>query len=314
MRLVSPLVLLLVGCSDYQFNKSTDPKAGPEDTGEPLPAETQVDVWDLADSDGIDLLFFGDTSSSMTAELETMGSLVTDFVTRLGAYTSDWQILVVTGPDGCGINGVLSPEIPDYAARFAEAIVTPPGEDDVDEWGLYNSAQAIELTDGGECNQGFVRADAILHVIFISDEDDNSPGWDTDDPDYWKPYVEAIVAKKGMAPLVRFSAVAGTVPDGCDGAEPGYGYSEAVEATGGEFISICDDWPSQLDLLVDSSVERSIYPLSRVPEPDTIEVRVNGTVRDSGWTWDEVANTVAILDTPPKSGDYVTIGYEVVAD
>ena len=101
-------------------------------------------------------------------------------------------------------------------------------------------------TGQGGCNEGFLRDDAILHVVFISDEDDNSPGWNEGDPDYWLDYVDQIITIKGREDQVRFSAITGPAPDGCDGAEPGFGYNEAVTSIGGERLNICQDWASQI--------------------------------------------------------------------
>jgi hypothetical protein len=296
-------------CQEYNFNHDEREDGG--DRGAVLSEpESRFDNWNLDELPGTDVLFFGDTSGSMATELTTLGDLVGTFVTRMEDYTTTWQLLAVTGPSGCGVQGVITPDTPDYASVFAQAILTPPGEDEVDEWGLYNVAQAVQQSDEGECNAGFLREDAVLHVIFISDEDDNSPGWDTD-AGYWQGYVDAVLAAKSDPSLVRMSAVVGPVPDGCEGAEPGTGYAEAVEATGGELISICTDWANELDLLVQASIMRSDFALSAWPIVPSISVVVNGEAREEGWEYVGADNLVRFLEELPRSGDRVTIGYRV---
>ena len=113
---------------------------------------------------------------------------------------SDWQLLAVTGPNGCGNNGVIDATTEDYATLFAQGILTPPGEDLVDEWGLYNVREAVRNSAAGGCNEGFIRDDAILHIIFISDEDDNSPGWDEGDADYRKNFEKYLATQHGIQP------------------------------------------------------------------------------------------------------------------
>lgn len=317
-------LIALVGCNEYNLNKGMPRESGaPLDTAPPLDTaeveddppgwfrapDEQLDQWDLADVAGADLLFFGDTSGSMAVELTTLGSEIEGLIASLSAFTESWQLLAVTGPTGCGVNGVLTPETADYASLFAAGLLTPPGEDLVDEWGLYNADQAVQATDEGECNAGFMREGARLHVIFISDEDDNSPGYDSGDASYWTTYVDSIIAAKGSVDDVRFSAIVGPVPDGCDGAEPGTGYTDAVLATGGSLISICDDWTSQLDTLVDVSVEHTTFPLSRLPVRSTLEVMVNGSTRGQGWTYDRFQNAVVFTVAPPSTGDQVAIAY-----
>jgi hypothetical protein len=308
-------LFLLTACSDYEF--ITDKPSSEGETGSPVidsgepETSTHADTWDLREVAGIDVLFFGDTSGSMAVELTTLGEQVTAFVDRLVTYTSSWQLLAVTGPDGCGVGGVLTPDTPEYAARFAEGITTPPGEDNVDEWGLYNSLQAVEKVGAKDCNAGFLRDEARLHVIFISDEDDNSPGWDKGNPDYWRTYTDAIVAAKGDADQVVFSGVIGPAPDGCKGAEPGTGYAEAIAEYGGELLPICDAWYKQIDLLVDASVAWPIFRLSQTPVEDTLAAYVNGTERDTGWTYVPTSNTVVFTENIPTIGDEVAIAYEL---
>lgn len=312
-------LLFLIACSDYEFTPEPETSEGetgtPEETvpEETVPDEsTQTDVWDLAEVAGIDVLFFGDTSGSMAVELGTLGGQVTTFVERLATYTNRWQLLTVTGPSGCGVGGVITPSTPDYAALFSAGITTPPGEDDVDEWGLYNSQQAVLESEEGGCNEGFVRDDARLHVIFISDEDDNSPGWDQGDEDYWQQYTDAIVAAKGDANQVVFSGVIGPIPDGCEGAEPGSGYGEAIATYGGEVLSICDAWYDNIDLLVDASVAWPIFHLTEVPLEESLQVTVNNESRTTGWIYNAEDNVIVFGSDIPTIGDNVWVSYTLV--
>lgn len=323
MRILS--LLIFSACSDYEF--IPEPAASEGETGTvpsidtaPPPAtdtseppdttNSQTDSWDLEEVAGIDVLFFGDTSGSMAVELTTLGAQVTGFVERLALYTDRWQLLAVTGPSGCGVGGVLTPEVKNYAALFASGIITPPGEDDVDEWGLYNAQQAVSKSAVGGCNEGFLREDARLHVIFISDEDDNSPGWDQGDADYWQAYTDAIVAAKGDANEVVFSGVIGPAPKGCESAEPGTGYAESIAAYGGELLSICEDWTEDLDVLVDASVAWPIFHLTETPLQPTLEVLVNGNIV-SGWTYNGIDNTILFTASIPTIGDVVTVTYDL---
>jgi len=318
MRLV---LVLLVGCTEYKLSGSEvelpadDPLDIPEETTpeETVPEELDpyVDLWDLDEVGGVDVLFFGDTSGSMSVELTSLGSEVTTFVDRLASYTTNWQLLAVTGPTGCGVNGVLRPESTDYASQFAAGIITPPGADEVDEWGLNNVAEAVEQTDKGECNDGFLREDARLHVIFISDEDDNSPGWNTTKKAYWQSYTDAIVEKKGSAEQVVFSGIVGPTPNGCYDAEPGWGYVDAIDSTGGQMLSICTMWEDDIDLLVDASILYSRFELTEFPIPETIVVTVNEEQRKDGWTYEAISNTVEFQDNIPVLGDEVEINYDI---
>ena len=166
------------------------------------------------------------------------------------------------------------------------------------------TSEAIEMTDPGECNNGFMRPEAMLHIIMVSDEPEQSPM-------AWNHYVDKVIAKKGSASNVKFSAVAGDYPGGCPTAEAGTGYYDAVNATGGVFLSICSEWatPTNLSMLAAASIQQSAFELSATPHPVSIRVFVNGTERVSGWIYDGPTNTVVFEEAIPAEGDHIRITY-----
>lgn len=319
MRSLWLLPLALMGCKpDYSlgggpgaYDAFDDLDIPDQDGGFDLDGDGQIDGdhYDLTGGTPADVVIYGDTSGSMTEELVTLGDHVLRFTDRLAAAGADWHLMAITGADGCGVDGIFGPNSPDFEERFSAAILTPPVQTDYDEMGLQNVRNAISQADGG-CNAGFLRANAILHVIFITDENDESPGFE--EPGYWTEYVDLIVQMKGNAALTRFSAVAGPTPDGCTGADPGFGYDEVVDATNGEFISICDDWPARLDTLADLSVVTEVFPLSVVPVEASIEPYVNGEPREDGWTYEPIDNAVRFTWDAPRTGDVVDIFYEAL--
>lgn len=315
------MLVVLLACSDYQYATKAGHDAGDtdgapwgwEDTDGDGPGgvEEGLDEFVVEGTHATDFVFFGDTSNTMTEELATLGGKMEEFVGVLDDAQVDWQLAAVTGPSGCAVGGVLDRTMPDVAATFAAAILTPPGEDLVDEWGLYNVAMAVENSDTGECNEGLLRRTATLHAIFLSDENDDSPGSADGVADYWQAYVDQIVAKEGAVEDVMLSAIIGPVPDGCAGAEPGYGYAEAVEATGGELISLCDDWVEQVTVLATEAVTQSRFPLSQDPIDGTVEVRVDGAEVDGTWMYFASGNYVEFLMSPPVTGQVVEVHYLV---
>ncbi|MEC7984020.1 MAG: hypothetical protein VX278_02580 [Myxococcota bacterium] len=277
-------------------------------TGTSSAVREKQESWELELGSGVDILFFGDTSGSMTEELQTLGEELTVFIDELVQYTDDWQIIAVTGPDGCGIGGVLDPSNPNYSEQFATGIITPPGEDLVDEWGLYNVQMALEESKSGGCNEGFLRENARLHVIFISDEEDNSPGWDTN-PTYWNEYYDAIASHKTNFEQLMFSGVIGPLPDGCYGVEAGNGYADLIHKTEGEYLSICDNWQNEINRLVDASVSYPLFALEQIPIESSIQVRVDDEVQNT-WNYEEDRNAVYFGENPPKLGNDVRIVYD----
>jgi hypothetical protein len=320
--------ILVAGCIEYSPKGDIDPggltaleettPGGPGQDAPPVtvPEGHVLDTFDLPAAGGaIDVIVFGDTSGSMDEELETLGATITPFVERLAEQVSDWQLAAVTGDVGCAVNGILTPSTPDFARKFAEGIVTPTASEDMEEMGFLNTAIAVEEADGG-CNDGLVRGD-LLHVIYVTDENDESPGYEDDD-DYWTAYFDRIAAVHGNPQSIVLSAVAGPVPGGCggdgdddEGADAGEGYDRAVEATGGEFLSICSDWADDIDLLVDAGTTRDRFGLTEEPVPDTIEVWVNGVAApEADWEYRAAENEVVFVANPPRAGDRVDVTYE----
>ena len=181
------------------------------------------------DDPAVDLIFSADQSGSMDDDLASLARAFSSSIAALNELTTDWRIRVVNDDDGCSDSGVLEPTTADYDATF-QATIRSGG-------GLYTEAlytvvtNALAETAAGGCDEGFLRDEALLHVITISDEPEQSalP---------WNVHVTTIQDTKPDPQQARISAV---VDDCGPGASP-TGYFEAVETTEGTLQSICDPW------------------------------------------------------------------------
>jgi hypothetical protein len=172
---------------------------------------------------------------------------------------------------------------------------------------------AVEQAEPGGCNEGLVRG-GLLQVVFVSDENDESPGYDTS-VDYWTDYWTRIVNAHGNASSITVSAVGGPTPSGCSGADPGFGYDKLIEGTGGELVSICDDWASQIGVIADAGVNNDTFVLSAIPDPTTIQVWINGVWADPVlYHYDPSPNAVVFDSGLPNGGDTVDILYELAGE
>jgi hypothetical protein len=152
----------------------------------------------------------------------------------------------------------------------------------------------------GGANRGFLRPDAALDVIVVSDEDDQSK-------DPVATYVAFLEALKGPGAqaLVRLHAVAGDLPDGCDTsldwAQAGTRYHQATQATGGTFAGICQ---SNLDAaLAEVGAQpyqpRVTFPLSGRPWQESLSVTVDGVACAEGWTYTDAGSAIVFDRTGP---------------
>ena len=302
---------------DGELSVTSDAPGSPDVgilTGAGVHPGSYTDTWRLDEEPEVDLMFVVDQSGSMDDDQRSLASNFDRFITQLSGYTSGWQIIVVNDYDGCNNSGILTSSTPSYADKFGTAVKAGSQT----EWespdrstgcsgeaGLYVAWMGEKMSLPGKCNDGFMRDDALLHMIVVTDEKDQSA-------QSWDYYVNEYQTLKGDPDLVKVSAIAGDVPGGCGTAEAATALNNAVTATGGVFLSICSDWGASVDALADASIPQTSYELSHTPNPDTIEVEVNGTKRTTGWHYDSAANHVVFDANYPEGGDSIEINYDLL--
>ncbi len=247
--------------------------------GSAVPAE---DTW-VVDLKTVDVVFLLDSTSSQVDDNAKFAQLFSQLRPTLEASTPDWQVaVIVDDDDGCSRTGVLTPTTPNVDARF-QAAASTGNVSRYSESLLTLAALGVAQAAGG-CNDGLVRDDSVLHLVFVSDEPDQS----AEDRSV---YVADILAAKDTEQDVLISAIVGDAPDGCGSADAGWGYIDAVEATGGVLGSICDeDWTPSLEDAADATHARGAgtrMALSAVPAPGSLSVSVDGAALPEGWWWSD---------------------------
>lgn len=211
---------------------------------------------DASGSDGcqrVDVILSVDNSSSMTEEIDALQGPVLDSLPAallsVNGGIEDFQLAVI---DACpkpaffhdrGVSGpcdfstgknYMRSDSPDISAEFScvsefvpDGYGAAPDEcldegdlNDDDEQAAWTSARAIAADSLMAANGGFLRDDALLFVVAVTDEDESLV--DVASPDM---IFDAIVAAKGGdASRVVFLGVAGA--SNCDGA---YGSAEQAD-------------------------------------------------------------------------------------
>lgn len=274
-------------------------------SGEGLPADTQVDTFTTEADPPVDLLFAVDQSGSMDDDSAGLGAAFSALADGLGESTDGWHVGVVTLDDGCFNGGVLDIDSASLESTFAAAVVEGEDVDLIYDEALFQLVDlALAQTADGECNAGFLREDALLHVIVVSDEPERSTeqasAWT------WDWYEDRWLDHVGSDDLLRVSGVVDT-----DGCNEGYdGYDQAIAATGGVALSICGaDWAGHVARLAELSTDSLwTFALSREPAAGSISVTVDGTAW-SDWAWNEARNTVNVDGV--VAGQAVEITYTV---
>lgn len=200
------------------------------------------------------------------------------------------------------------------------------------EMGLEAPRMALSEPLVSGDNAGFLRDDANLSLLIVSDEQDSSP---LSVPDY----LNFFASLKGEAAyrdhsLMNISAVVGSTPPDFDGepscssangnATYGSRYVYAANQTEGLLNSICDEDFSpiveQLGLTLSGLVAE--FTLSRVPVLDTLKValyasddsgsKIRDLERDVDFTYVEESNSILFQnDQVPESQQYVVADYRV---
>jgi hypothetical protein len=200
-----------------------------------------------------------------------------------------------------GVPWILTPEQDDLAASLAANLsvgtASPPPSQGLD-------AAALALADPLGVNVGFRRPDAALHVVFISDGDDESGDVLGDHPvDAFLGLLAAEESRTGRA--ARASAVVGDVPDGCTGddgaALPGQQYVDTALGSGGKVESICSaDFPGIAADIGAVAVDYQVrFALQADPVTDTVVVTVNGSRQETGWVVDHDEPALVFEVAPP---------------
>ncbi|MEQ1564003.1 MAG: hypothetical protein ABMA64_00070 [Myxococcota bacterium] len=302
--------------------------------------QVKTDVWAQAPTNLVDILWVIDDSASMTEEQNVLVNGFASFASEVDTSGTDFHLGVITtsfdyaDPARASLRGdppFLTPA-DDYQALFPErALVGIGGEDK--EKGLEAAVWALQPTLNlpGAPNDGFVRKDAQLLTVFVSDEEDCSdegalegqpPEACYQQMDELPPvdgFVDALRdLKPGDRGAVQVAAIVGTSRSTCPDVYTGNRYVQAAGLTGGLVGDICQsDWSQMLgDLGLNATGIRTQFQLSYAAQPDTLEVYVDDEKVPgdpvNGWTYDEPSWYLEFHgDAIPPRGSAVSATYTV---
>lgn len=284
----------------------------------------------------VDVLFIIDNSGSMFEEQQALGENFKALSSQAASWGLDFHIAVTsTGLEAAtggwmecpgGVQGgesgrlfpvdnssprIITPATPDAASVFAKN--TNVGTCNWNEQGLEAMYRALSAPLASNAddpstphpqdgNAGFLREDATLAVIVISDEDDYSQREVA--------FYEDFLLKLKGGDRAKFSVSAIVGPNDLSGCQnvpaSGSRYIQLADATGGIVESICTpDWVASLRKLSKSAfAPNRAFPLTGTPsDTSRISVRVDGGAVPSGWTFDAPTRAV-IFETsaaPPPA-------------
>lgn len=308
------LCALLVGCGNQNFAIED----ASSNFGQQVTYNTEVDV-----------LWVVDTSSSMAKHQELLANQVPVFLEGLNATGLDYQIGVTTmdmsstGAGGrllaqTGTPRVLNRSTPNLAALLAGRLKAGESGSPV-ERGREALMAALNQSNAGQVNEGFLRPNSLLNVIFLTNEEDQS--------NISVDYVALLDRIKPILPLGDRSWIShfmGVMSNdsACRTAEwgfssPGLRYMDLSTASGGAKESICDaDFKRALTNVRSRVLEvLTEFPLGRDPVVSTIRVYVDGIEipqnEVNGWSYRKSANSIRFHGSAiPKAGSRIKVDFD----
>ncbi len=312
--ILAATVAMTIGCSEQKFGLAPES----QEFGNKIAYNTEVDV-----------LWVIDTSSSMDKHQSLLAQQVGLFVDSLNTTGLNYQIAVTTmdmsasGAKGkfLGSPAVLKASTPNLtsvlSSRLQVGATGSPVERGLEA--MKASVSAPLATTG--TNVGFLRPNALLAVIFLSNEDDQSVSED---------YAAFLDSVRPPLPSGDRSWVAqfmGVTPDDltCKTSEwDAAGYSEVgtkyialAAASGGNSEAICDADLRRALTNVKSRILEILteYKLARTPNLATLEIYINGVKipqdATNGWTYLASSNSIRFHGTAvPRSDASILVKYD----
>lgn len=277
----------------------------------------------------IDMLLVVDCSGSMAEEHTVLKNSFAKFINNTEYDKLDMNIAViscdVTDENHSGrFQG--DPAVLNTENLTKEQLITSfnqtidglgTGCDPTNEAGLDAFLAALTEPLISTHNSGFLREDAKLVSIFLSDEEDTSTSYE--ETSFYVDFAVSIKGARNVNMLETF-AIVGDEPDGCSGytgdADSGSRYIFFAKACNynddSSFLSVClDDYSPVFNSFTDNFfILRQQFFLSRMPDTTTLVVKV-GDEEVSGWKYDEASNSIIFDDTPPPDTT-ITVTYNLI--
>ncbi len=318
--------LLLIACQDYNLKGPGEDQPGKYNPPE-LASTVQNDRITQVTVPAVDVLWVIDNSCSMEEEQFALRSNFDSFMTYFTGSGLDYHVGVVSTDMDNGREAGRLIKDTSRGSSYIDASVDAAtaiesfGEraalgtlGSSDERGK-DAAQAALSDHADTFNAGFLREEATLSVIVISDERDYSRVSVNEFVNWYK-YL------KPEQDMLSFNSIVGPAPRGCATAEKGTGYLEVTNQIGGIEWSICtDDWGGLLsELGLHAAGLKREFFLSLVPVDGTIEVLVESrdgsqtrTFDTSEWTYSRARNSVTFVEYTPDPLSVVSVTYEILA-
>lgn len=271
----------------------------------------------------VDILFTIDDSCSMADEQAALAMNFNSFISYANQANVDYRIAITTTDDFSSTrqgrfvtNGgpaMLERSTPNVQQAFAQRVNVGTNGSGA-EMPLATTLKALTPPLITGTNSGFLRDDANLAIIIVTDAPDQS----SEPIDYFMTRLPLVKGPRRIH-QVSFSAIGPFTPAGpmcsVEGVDPGR-YQALVTKTSGVKSDICtSNWARDLEALGRSALgPRSSFFVRNPPDTQQpIDVQVNGQSVSNAWNYDPNANAIVFQPAQaPGAGTTLTVTYQSV--
>lgn len=275
-----------------------------------LPQTTDNFAQSITYNNKVDILWIVDNSLSMLKHQQNLSLKMADLVTILNSLKMDYHMAVVTtsmggtNPDGgrfIGSPKFVTASTPDLINNFQNRLIVGEAGSN-NERGLESMATALSPSYLSNEGRGFLRDDAFLVVIALSDEDDKSAV--SNPVNYYASFLDKL--KKPWVDGSRswlFNFI-GVLPNSSncktfnDYSEAGLTFIDLSKMSGGVQTSICTTNLTEAVRDIRARIFQIMtdFKLTTAPAVETISVTINDKVipRDTVNGWDYLPSTNVI--------------------
>jgi len=253
--------------------------------------------------DGIDILWVIDRSGSMS---RYNAELLNGIQAMLGALpTADWRLVMISADPTKAVLSTEFPLVPGDTVADAEdmlnTLTTAPCEEGFNSVYDYMNLNPYSST--------WMRPDAGLLVVFVSDEEEQSDAEYPTPADFLSWYQTQRMGSVFMASVVNQDPSTSLCSSPPSIIDVGDRYMDATNALGGTVVDICDeDWAPGVTDATHSVDPYESLTLTYETDPLTaIRVFINGSLNHD-WYYNSSDNTI-YFTVIPNAGDLVEIGY-----
>jgi hypothetical protein len=277
------------------------------DTGFDDPGLVWVDSFTQPNTvDGIDILWVIDTSGSMN---RFDAQLLLGIEAMLAALPpTSWRLAMMSNDPSRAILENQFPLVPGDDILDAEAMYAAMGRGGMEE----GFDATYEYIVNNPYSATWMRPDAGLLVVFVSDEQEQSNDHFSDLADFISWYRSIRGGSVFLASIVNHDSTETLCDYPPTPMDVGTRYMDATNSFGGNIIDICaEDWSPGVADAAASIEPHESWLLTHSAIADSVRVFINGEVQDSSmttWTYSEFDNTV-YFHTIPAGSALVEIGY-----